>query len=125
VLGQPGKLRSFKNIQQSFASSIIKLECLRTIDRGRVRLELSESRVAQQRSDVFELLEAFHLVPLDPAVLDRAEQPFPTLLRSLDAIQLSSAMLLREEVPDLWIATHDEELALAAKAVGFDVRGVT
>lgn len=80
--------------------------------------------MAQQRSDTFELLEAFNLVPVDPEILNRAEQPFPTLVGSLDAIHLSTALLLRGEVPDLGMATHDTELGQAAKAMGFTVHGV-
>ena len=51
----------------------------------------------------------------------RAAEPFPTLVRTLDAIHLASALLAREQIPDLRFATHDDELGLAARAVGFDL----
>jgi hypothetical protein len=56
-------------------------------------------------------------------VLDRAAEPFPTGLASLDAIHLSSALLAREQIEGLPLATHDHELATAARAVGFEVHG--
>ncbi len=55
--------------------------------------------------------------------LERAAEPFPTLLGSLDAIHLASALLARTLVDDLGFATHDEELATAARAMGFRVLG--
>ena len=33
------------------------------------------------------------------------------------------AQLVRDEIPDLWFATHDGELANAARAIGFKVLG--
>jgi len=123
VLDQPGKLRSFKRIDRPFANEIIRLECLRTIDRARIRLGLTDEEVTKHRTSVLELLDAFDMVALDGEVLRRAEQPFPTTLGSLDAIHLATAVLLRDQIPELSIATHDGELALAAKAIGFAVEG--
>lgn len=59
----------------------------------------------------------------DPPVLVRAADPFPTPLGTLDALHLASALLVREEVPDVMLATHDERLATAAVAMGFGVHG--
>src|SRR5438094_205007 len=53
----------------------------------------------------------------------RIAEPFPTSLGSLDAIHLASALLAREEFDDLLLATHDDELGIAAQAVGFTVHG--
>lgn len=60
-----------------------------------------------------------------PAILGAASQPLPTVLGTLDAIHLATAVLWRESRdPDLVIATHDRALALAARASGFRVIGV-
>lgn len=99
------------------------MECLRTIDRARVRLGLSDKQVAGHRSDVFEALDALALIVLDRHVLERAAEPFPTLLGSLDAIHLSSALLARGEFDHLVLATHDDQLGTAARAFGFLVEG--
>ena len=48
----------------------------------------------------------------------------PTTLGTLDAIHLASALVLREEVPDLVFATHDRQPAIGARALGFEVIGV-
>jgi len=64
------------------------------------------------------------LIPIDARVLERAADPFPTTLGSLDAIHLASALLVRNRFEDLSLATHDDELAIAARAAGFRVHGV-
>jgi predicted nucleic acid-binding protein len=122
VLSERGALREWRRIERPLASELIRLECRRTIDRARIRERLSDEAV--QRAAALELLDTFHILPLDPVVLERAAEPFPTLLSSLDAIHLATALLARAQVDDLCFATHDRELATAARAMGFDVLGV-
>ena len=125
VLAEPGRLSAWSKIRNPVSSEIIRLECRRTIDRARIQLALDDRVVARNRADVLEAIDAFHLLALDSVVLERASEPFPTMLGSLDAIHLASALLVREEFEDLHFATHDEELALAARAMGFAVQGNT
>lgn len=123
VLGESGRLRIWPKIDGAVASELIVLECLRTIDRARIRLRLEDDDVAGRREAVFEAVEAFSLVPIEPPVLERAAEPFPTMLGSLDAIHLASALLVRDRFEDLSFATHDDELAIGARALGFRVHG--
>jgi predicted nucleic acid-binding protein len=125
VLNERGALREWRRIDRPLASELIRLECRRTIDRARIRERLSDQAVAQQRAAVLALLDAFDILPLDTFVLERAAEPFPTLLSSLDAIHLATALLVRSQVADLRFATHDDELATAAQAMGFEVLGVS
>jgi predicted nucleic acid-binding protein len=124
ILGESGTLSSWRRITQPVSSEVIRLECLRTIDRARLTRRIGDADVAARRGAVLEQLEGFTLVKLDPRVLERAADPFPTTLSSLDAVHLASALLARRAMPDLTIATHDAELATAARAVGFRVAGV-
>lgn len=123
VLGEPGRLRIWPRITGAVASELIRLECLRTIDRARIRLGLADEEVAGRRAAVLEAIEAFSLVPVDRRVLERAADPFPTTLGALDAIHLATALLVRHAFEDLSLATHDHEMAVAARAVGFRVYG--
>jgi predicted nucleic acid-binding protein len=68
-------------------------------------------------------LSAFALAPVAASILERAADPFPTALGTLDAIHLATALQLRDEYPALAFATHDRELATAARSVGFTVEG--
>ena len=124
VLGEPERLKIWPKINTPISSELIRLECMRTIDRGRIRLGLDDRSVAMQRSAVIETIDTLRLISLDRSILDRAAEPFPTSLGSLDAIHLASALLAREQFEDLILATHDDELGLAAQAVGFPVQGV-
>jgi len=124
VLGEPERLKIWPKINTPISSELIRLECMRTIDRGRIRLGLDDRSVAMQRSAVIETIDTLRLISLDRSILDRATEPFPTSLGSLDAIHLASALLAREQFEDLILATHDDELGLAAQAVGFPVQGV-
>jgi predicted nucleic acid-binding protein len=123
VLGEPNSLREWRTIDFALCSEITRVEALRTIDRARIRLGLADAEVARQRGDVLDVLDAFHIARLDQAVLDRAAEPFPTTLRTLDAMHLATALLARIEHQDLVLATHDAEMALGARALGFRVVG--
>lgn len=125
VLREPGRLRSWSKISTAISSELIQLECLRTLDRARLRLGLDDDEVASRRASVFEVLEGFGLVPISSAILERAADPFPTVVGSLDAIHLTSALYARDHVDDLRLATHDRELAVAARAEGFRVEGIS
>jgi predicted nucleic acid-binding protein len=125
VLGEPDRLRIWPTITNAVSSELIRLECLRTIDRARIRLGLEDRRIAKYRADVLEAVDAFSLVALDSLVLGRASEPFPTALGSLDAIHLASALLIRDDLDGLAFATHDDELGMAARATGFQVHGVS
>jgi len=125
ILGEPQPLREWRRIDRAISSQLVRLECLRTIDRAGLRATLDDREVAARRGALLEVLDGFDMVPIDAAVLQRAADPFPTTLGSLDAIHLASAVRIRDQVPHLRLATHDEELATAARAVGFAVLGVS
>jgi hypothetical protein len=125
ILGERGRLPIWASITSAISSELLRPECLRTVDRARIRVGLDDTRIARYRGEILEAVESFRLVTLDSAVLARASDPFPTLLGTLDAIHLASAVLVREEVEDLAFATHVEGLGAAAHSMGFDVHGVS
>ena len=70
------------------------------------------------------LLGRINFLELARPVLARALRPFPTPVRTLDALHLASAMFLRERGPDVALATYDGRTCEAAKAMGLAVFGV-
>ena len=107
------------------SSALILTECLRTLDRLRLRAKLPDKEVAARRAAILSLIASLEIVEVDQAVLDRAAQPMPTELGTLDAIHLATALLWKESTrAGLVMATHDGALALAAQAHGLDVAGV-
>jgi predicted nucleic acid-binding protein len=105
------------------SSELLRVESLRVVDRARIRQNLSDQEAARLRSAALELTDSIALVPVTSDILERAAEPFPTTLRTLDAIHLATALALRAEYPGLTLATHHGELAVAATALGFPVEG--
>jgi uncharacterized protein len=125
VLREAAALREWRDVRRGVVSALVEVECLRTLDRLRLRHGLGDPDVAGRREAVFRLLEQAEVVTPTPAVLARAAQPLPTELGTLDAIHLASALAWREEAgEDLVMATHDAALATAARASGLRVVGV-
>lgn len=124
VLGQRPVLREWRSIETAVGSAIVEVECLRTLDRLRLRAGVSDRDIAVRREAIFELLRRFEIVEVGRVVLARAALPSPTTLGTLDAIHLASAALWREsQGQELSMATHDSALGMAARASGFRVIG--
>lgn len=124
ALAQPNVLAEWPRIRQGVASALVMTESLRTLDRLRLRARLSDAEVAERRNIILALVGALELVDVDPIVLDRAAQPMPTELGTLDAIHLATALLWRDMTgTDLVMATHDSALAMGAQAHGLQVVG--
>jgi hypothetical protein len=55
---------------------------------------------------------------LTPAVLERALEPFPKQVRTLDALHPASIEFLRRQGQVIELATYDGRLAAVAQALG-------
>jgi predicted nucleic acid-binding protein len=125
ALGQPNALPEWRQIDRGVSSALILTESLRTLDRVRLRARLSDIEVARRRSTILALIDSLELVEIDTIVLDRAAQPMPTELGTLDAIHLASALLWKDAIGvDPVMATHHGALGLAAQAHGLKVLGM-
>jgi predicted nucleic acid-binding protein len=125
ALEQPTALAEWRQIERGISSALVRVESLRTLDRLRLRAGLGDEEIAARRALVMALVASLDLVDIDAIVLDRAAQPMPTQLGTLDAIHLATALLWKEtQGIDPTMATHDETLALAAQAHGLKVVGV-
>lgn len=124
VLGEPDHLAEWERVESAVASALTEVECLRTLDRLSRRGSLSEHELADRRAAVYRLLESVEVVDVGSPILRRASEPFSTPLGTLDAIHLSTAITWRDaRAMDLTMATHDKELAMAARSVGLQVLG--
>lgn len=73
---------------------------------------------------VRQLFKGITFVEMAPAVLERALEPFPVPVRTLDALHLASALFLRAQGEVVSLASYDERLIAAARQLGFDVADV-
>ncbi|MEW6753270.1 MAG: PIN domain-containing protein [Candidatus Latescibacterota bacterium] len=58
------------------------------------------------------------LLELSPPVLARALEPFPTPIRTLDALHLASLEFLRARGQHLELASYDERMLACARSLG-------
>ena len=124
VLRQPNALPEWAQIDRGVSSRLVATESLRTLDRLRLRAQISDAEVAVRRQTILAVIASLELIEVSATVLDRAAQPMPTELGTLDAIHLASALLWRETTAeDLIMATRDQALGLAALAHGLRVVG--
>jgi predicted nucleic acid-binding protein len=122
ALHQPNRIEPWDDAEVSFTSALTKVECLRTLDRLRIR---TGAPLLEQREAVFGILAETRIVEIDEAVLGRAATPLPSPLGTLDAIHLATGLLCRETRDlELVMATHDAALGVAARACGLTVVGV-
>jgi predicted nucleic acid-binding protein len=96
---------------------------LRAVDRLRLAREISDVEVAGLVRDIRFIHEAFAIHPVTSRIFQRASETFPTVVGTLDAIHLATALSIREiETVDV-LLTHDSQLATAARSLGFEVMG--
>jgi predicted nucleic acid-binding protein len=67
------------------------------------------------------LFSKIDLVELIPAALERALDPFPVAVRTLDALHLATIEYLRGRGHDIELASFDARLVAAARALGVTV----
>jgi predicted nucleic acid-binding protein len=124
VLREPGALDELLSAQALVSSELLAVESMRTLDRLRLQGALSAQEAAERRAAVSEWLEAVDLVLLRQPVLARASEPLPTPLGTLAALHLATALLWRDRTSrGLVMATHDRDLALAARSFGIEALG--
>lgn len=79
-------------------------------------------RLGSSRGDeVRALLARVSLIELAPPVLARALEPFPTPVRTLDALHLASMDFLRSQGQVLQLASYDRRLLAAARGMQLPV----
>ena len=69
ITGARDALREWGRITRPLSSELIRVGCLRTLDRTCLRLRLPDHEVAERRAALLERLETFELIALDRTVL--------------------------------------------------------
>jgi predicted nucleic acid-binding protein len=109
---------------KAYSSALWRVEALRTADRLRLTHEISDSELAELVREIQVVHETFAIHPVTNRIFQRASETFPTVVGTLDAIHLATALSIREiENLDL-LLTHDAQLGTAARSLGFDVMGM-
>lgn len=95
--------------EERLSSALSRVEVVRAVSRA------GPEAITRARS----VLARLHLVPMDRHLLDVAAELGPPVLRSLDAIHIASAHLLRAELRA--VVTYDARMAAATRALRLPV----
>jgi predicted nucleic acid-binding protein len=124
LFNEPHPVADWGRWRAAYSSRIWLTEARRTVDRLRRDGRLSDADVVRMSRDLHQVDAGLHIVPVSDVILERAGEPFPTTLGTLDAIHLASALAVWADAPIDALLTHDRQLALAAASVGLNVKGI-
>jgi predicted nucleic acid-binding protein len=123
LLHEPGAIENWSRWEMLVTSELMRVECFRSLDRLRLSARLRDEQLADLTDAVRMLLKSFEQVPLEPAIQERAAGPFPSVIGTLDAIHLATALYWVQETGEpLLLVTHDAQLAMAARMCGLQVQ---
>jgi predicted nucleic acid-binding protein len=123
LFGQPEALDA-AGWQRAYSSEILGLEARRAIDRLRLESSLDDDSVARAHEALAHAERSIHSLLLARPILRRAALPMPTVVKTLHAIHLASALIVQEHTGDnLTFATHDSQQATCARALGLKILG--
>lgn len=101
-------------------SRLTSIETRRVVQRAEREGRVTAAQAADLRAIFAQAASTWAVLEISDEVARRAEAGFPVEpVRTLDAIHLASALLLREALPDLAIVTADERVRANAHALGF------
>ena len=127
LLNQDPSIEEWGTWQAAYTSEICRVEFHRTVDRLRLGGDLDDRERVFLHERFAKFWKSVYRVRVSASLLTRASQSYPTVVGTLDAIHLASALIVHEgrnRQVDAFL-THDGQLGTAARAVGFAVRGVT
>lgn len=99
-----GLVEVLRSDTDTISSALARVEVMRALMRA--------GATSDRMSRAAAVLERIALVPIDADILGRAADLQPRDLRTLDAIHLATALLLRQDIAGL--VTYDARLARAA-----------
>lgn len=124
LLRQPHPIACWGQWQKACASRLWRTEALRVVDRVRLAGAIDDPEVVRLRTAIERVDQTLYVVALTDVILLRAEEPFPTVVGTLDSLHLATALALRRRDPVDRFLTHDRQLGQAAQALGFTVEGI-
>ena len=125
LFGEPNPVGIWGKWDKAYSSALWRVEALRTIDRLRLTHEINDIEVADLVRDVQLTHETFAIHPVTERIFQRASETFPTVVGTLDAIHLATALAIREIENLDYLLTHDSQLGTAARSLGFEVLGIS
>lgn len=122
ILSQSGAFGSWKKCSLVATSALAWVECSRTIERLRLESSIDDKQRAIIMSKVREFFDQLVVFDLNELILEGAAGSFPTIVGTLDAIHLCTAISWKSSSNlDVFMVSHDEQLNTASLASGLRV----
>jgi predicted nucleic acid-binding protein len=124
LLGEPNPLQGWETATLIYASALLPVEVLRTLDRLTITRRHTQRRATERVAAFAEMRRAIRIQPVSDRILAASSQRHRVVVNALDAIHVATALAVRETEPDVVFVTHDKQQAVAATALGLVVQGV-
>ena len=102
------------------SSELIEIECRRVLHRCRLAGELTDESLAVARERLDEVLAGIDLLEMSRQIKQRAMDPFPVNVRTLDALHVATALLVGEDAGGVALFSHDEGMNRCARSLGIN-----
>jgi hypothetical protein len=124
LLDQPRLLSEWGEWEKAYSSEVMGVECRRVMDRLRLENALDDEALAMAIEELARIEKSITRVRLTKPIIQAASRSMPTVVKTLDAFHLVTAVAIRDRrAADLIFATHDEQQSIAARALGFTCLG--
>lgn len=122
LLGDSGIEHVFA-VGKVISSELLEIECKRVLHRYRLQNDLDDDGFIEASDRLEQVLNAVSIIRLSPKVKKRSAEAFPVIIKTLDALHLSSALFFQEarQEESLIIFSYDVGMNRCAKSLGFSV----
>ena len=100
------------------SSELIEIECRRVLHRCRLAGELTDEALTVARERLDEVLAGIDLLEMSRQIKQRAMDPFPVNVRTLDALHVATALMVGEDAGGVALFSHDEGMNRCARSLG-------
>ncbi len=113
----------FQKWKSCYTSELFYIEVSRVLNRLRLEKVINDKDYTNLIKTFSEFYKTIYVVEMNKTIKEKSAEFFPTIIGTLDAIHLSTAITLRSENPKLELVflTHDKQLSNSAEALGFRV----
>lgn len=124
ILKDSRPLKEWGKWDAAVSSALTHVEANRKIHRLRLVGKINDDEMSECQKELFSSLDQCYLMDVSNPILNHAARSFPTVIGTLDAIHLSSALTYQEQTEvKLTFLTHDKQLGRGAMAMGLDAKG--
>jgi len=122
LLGDSGLRQVFES-DMVISSELLEIECRRVLHRYRLQGNLEDDSFIEAVKRLDKVLEGVSIILLSQKVKKRSAEAFPVVIKTLDALHLSSALIFQTARPAelLRIFSYDAGMNRCARALGSQV----